>query len=328
MWELAAAGILSRILETFDNPRDLLSFSIVCQSWRSASANVCPKKLILQRRDLMDYYKAGIGRGLVTLLRQDRLRQLSELQLLATNMTLMEGYRSHTEEGMTLQHLSASIFTTFSMCSLRVCHIEGTFCLRSIVELLPSSLEVLHLSLGFDQQTFPLSDAILCSSRFQRFSNLQKLYFEKLIYREALYQFIVDSAMPSLKVLSLPGVVLSSSQNSTVAGCLPLLTEVVADIAIVPGTRFERLVQDLLQVTCQVNLQLCYIHGAHQIHFIVQETSALRACRLQVVAENVLKDRLLINLIIRKSMHHLMTKFSGPNLKVQWVDVPERDLLV
>lgn len=321
MWELAAAGILSRILETFDNPRDLLSFSIVCQSWRSASANVCPKKLILQRRDLMDYYKAGIGRGLVALLRQDRLRQLSELQLLATNMSLMEGDRSLTEEGMTLQHLSATIFTTFSMCSLRVCHIEGTFCLRSIVELLPSSLEELHLCLDYDQQTFPLSSDILCSSQFQRFSNLQKLCFYSLIHQTPLNIFSVDCAMPSLKVLELPGAVLSLPQDCTVPGCLPSLTEVVADIDIEPSTQFEPRVQGLLQSVCQVNLQLHYIYGAHQVNFIVQESSALKACRLQVDAED--EDQSSINLVIRKVV---MTKFSGPNLNVQWVGVARHDL--
>ena len=320
-----APEVLSRILETIDHPRDLLSFSTVCRSWQTASANVCPKKLVLQRVELMDYYKAGIGRWLVSMLRQDELRQLSELHLLATDVWLVEGSRSIMEEGMSLHYLSASIFTTFSMCSLRVCHIEGTFSLESIVELLPPSLEELHLSLDFDRQTFPLSTDILCSSRFHRFSNLQKLCFERLIHQGPLYIFSVDCAMPSLKVLKLPGVILSLSQDCTVAGCLPSLIGVVADIPIEPTTQIDHLVQDLLQSTCHVNLQLHYVHGAHQINLTVQESSALRLCRLQVIAENVREERLLINLVICKSV---MTKFSGPNLKVQWVNAPKRELLV
>ena len=204
-----SAELLAIVLSRLDEPSDFVRSSAVCKQWATGVSQLRPKALNLWH--WRNPEQEGDTSWLQAWQLQGRLQNLQDV--------------SWVEDSPDLHYnsiFSYALLSYAALWNLHTCRLDGGFCFKAALCLLPTSLKHLALHPNVAQKALRLS-------KFERFTDLEHLTVgPHWAPRDEMSFSVNNCLMTNLKCLDLaPGAAIAYTldADSDIAGCLPNLVK-------------------------------------------------------------------------------------------------------
>lgn len=212
--------------------------------WAEASAIARPISIrLIQEGDANDLSKLNWLQGLQ---QQGRLQDLQQIRLWLE------------EPDPTRASLSVGFMTLVGSCQIRECSIRGSYCFKTVLGLLPKTVQVLDL------RQYPGCELeVIYSSSFCKFQKLQSLRLGVVLGEYYLtedddldgYKFIWDAPLPGLTSAIVQDLLVSSLQpGCDIRQCLPNVSQL--GLRIIADEQGAKLAQGVLSLPCLQKIRL------------------------------------------------------------------------
>ena len=262
---------LALVLSRLSNATDLLRTSLVNKVWAEASAIAQPISIrLIQKGDANDLSKLNWLQGLQ---QQGRLQDLQQIRLWLE------------EPDPTRASLSVGFMMLLGSCQIRECSVKGSYCFKTVLGLLPKTVQVLDL-----RQYPGCEHEVIHSSSFCKFQNLQSLRlgvhlgegYSAEDDNSDGYMFIWDAPLPGLTSAIVQDLLISSLQSGCdIRQCLPNVSQL--GLRIIADEQGAQLAQGVLSLPClqKIRLDLLFSTETEAFNLLVPTTSLIEELLLR-----------------------------------------------
>lgn len=263
---------LSLVLSHLTEAYDLVRCTAVNKAWAAACTYAQPRSVHLEQRESLSpvvHMQEAVQqlRWLQSLQRMGRLQNLQEAYFMVTNCF----------EDINPTPLAHGFGVIAGLHHLHRCKIEGTYCLSTILSLLPTSLVTLDLW----PETGP---DVICLSSFQQFTHLECLRlgvgvgygFAGYAPDQMVHTLAIDTVLVCLKTMVIHDELQCSMQPGyNILHCLPNVCRV--KVTIRGDTQGVELAEKLLLLPSVAKLQLTLLksENAYGCNLVVPEQSMI-----------------------------------------------------